>query len=131
MSATAKSWILFIGVVLLILGIFGTLRTAINISVLDKYPTAGVLNINPFVTVPTYMPRESDCYYLSAPIYDPSGNPIPGQDAQSLTQQENCLKGIEEDRKNAKVNDISRSLLFLLLGIGILSCTKFLDKLAR
>lgn len=128
MNLVVKSWVLFIGVVLLLLGAFGTLRTAANLILFQKYPTSGVLN---FSFVPTYSARESDCYYVPTPTYDPSGKPIPdSEDKTSKLQQENCLRGMAEERQNAKVNDISKSLLFLFLGLGILGSTKYLGKLS-
>lgn len=129
MNQAVKSWILFIGLVLLLLGIFGSLQTTINLLFLEKYPTNGVLNIG---FTPSYYPRESDCFYPPAPTFDPSGNPVQTFDnPSSKLQQETCLAGIAEDRQNAKANDISKSFLFLILGLGILTSPKYLSSLFK
>lgn len=129
MNSSVHSWVTFIGVILLLLGIFGLTRTFINLLAFEKYPTAGVINISFIDGAPGYNVRESDCFFIPTPTYDPSGNPIfDSNDPQSQLQQENCLKGQEEDRKNAKANDFSKSVLFLFLGLGTLVTTKFLFK---
>ena len=129
MHATVRSWIIFISVVLILLGTYGLLRTVINTLVFEKYPTSGVIHLEILSQAPTYNARESDCYYYpqaQPPSYDSNGNPIfPQEDPNTKLQQENCIKGQAEDRYFAKVNDISKSALFLFLGIGLLLSLKY------
>lgn len=144
-----NQWILFIGVVLLLFGIYGLARTGINVFAFEKYPQEGVYPPFPFFQAsfpPVYYGgREEDCIVNN--IYPPLGyttmpdlpelvgdgvsvkRPPTEEEKkamekqlkdQQILQQKSCLSGIKEAREKAKVNDLSQSVLFLFLGAGVL-----------
>jgi|GEM_PF-2739816 len=126
----------FIGVLLLLLGLYGTLKTVVNLVVFDRYPQEGVYKL-PFTQPEYYAPaqREQDCAsnyaYMPQMYYDVNGTVRPATaaelesevlyKAQQEVSEQNCVTGVEEARKMAMVNDISQSLIFLLLAVGILT----------
>lgn len=125
-----SSWITFIGVILLLLGIYGSVRTVINMYAFEKYPQGGVLSIN-LSGQPPYYQKESDCSYPPSPMYDAAGKPLPITPEQAKIDAQNkanCLAGVQDAREQAKVNDISQSLLFLFLGVGVLVSHRFFIK---
>ncbi len=124
------SWITFIGLVLVLIGVYLSVKTIINYIAFNKYPTGGVLNLN-LAGITAYPQREQDC--LSPQIYYlPDGRttrPASQEEKDNeKIQQKNCLDGIKDSREQAKVNDISESLLFLFLGIGLLTTKKIFFK---
>ncbi|MBI5412759.1 hypothetical protein HZA42_00225 [Candidatus Peregrinibacteria bacterium] len=99
----------------------------------DKYPATGIYSFSLFGSScqqPMYQQREQDCLY---PItyYKQDGITIrPGTEEEikrDTAQQQLCVSGVTEARGNAKVNDISQSLLYLILGAGILVSRKLLS----
>ena len=126
----SNSWILCIGVLLLLIGIYALSRTIINIVAFPKYPTTGVISIN-FSGVSPYTQKEGDCTYLRMYYKDDNKTtrlPTEEEKAQENLEIKNCLASVTEVRDEAKVNDISQSTLFLFLGIGILLFRKFFLK---
>lgn len=73
-----------------------------------------------------YQQREQDCMYpLSYSNMDGTMRPGTKEEiARDTAQQQICVSGVTEARNTAKVNDISQSLLYLILGAGILVCRK-------
>jgi hypothetical protein len=129
-ESRVNSWITFIGVMLLLLGIYGSVRTVINMYAFDKYPQGGVLSIN-LSGQPPYFQKETDCNYPPTPSYAPDGKMIPPSAEQAKIDAQNkanCLASVKDTREQAKVNDISQSLLFLFLGIGVLVSRRFFFK---
>lgn len=125
----ANTFITLVGVILLLLGIFGTVRTAVNLLAFSKYPTTGIFTIN-ITGIPPYYQREEDCMFPQT-YYTQDGKPrgsTTEEQAQSKEQQRICLTGIRDSREATKTNDISTSLLFLFLGVGILSTKRFFFK---
>jgi len=114
----------YIAVILLLLGIYSSVRTVINMLAFEKYPTTSSL---PFLGVPFYGPREEDCLtpflYPQEDVVGSQMMPEENKLAQEK-QKEICLRGVMETRETAKVNDISKSLLLLFLGGGILFARK-------
>ncbi len=131
-----SQWLTFIGVILLLSGIYGVARTSINMLAFEKYPQEGVYPTLPFIqaTYPAYYQREGDCianYGIIYPIYDSSGKPVKQTEEekaeakkQQELQKENCLQSVAESREKSKVNDISQSFLMLFLGAGVLAARK-------
>ncbi len=115
-------WITFIGLILVLIGLYATARTTINLVAFEKYPQGGVLPTN-FSGVPQYFQQERDCNYPQT-YYTADGKTTrpatPEEKENAKTQQQNCLEGVKEGRNQAKINDISQSLLFLFLGAGVL-----------
>ncbi len=123
------SWITFIGVVLLLIGIYGAVRTGINLSFFEKYPPEGILGI-PWAQ-PYYPQREQECMYPH-PYYEPDGKTTrpatPEEKENEAISTQICLDGAREARERAKINDLSQSVLFLFLGIGILTTRRIFFK---
>ncbi|QQG44156.1 MAG: hypothetical protein HYW86_04845 [Candidatus Roizmanbacteria bacterium] len=121
-----NAWITFIGVVLLLIGIYASVKTVVNLTLFEKYPQTGVLSIN-FFGAPTYYQREQDCLYPQT-YYTPDGQktrqPNEEEKTREKNQQKICVEGVKEQRQTAKINDISQSLLFLFLGAGVLAARK-------
>ena len=124
------SWILVVGVILLLVGFYSAARTIINLTLFDKYPTTGVLTIN-FSGIPPYMQREEDCKYpqLYYNLDGKSTRPSTTEErAVEKQNQENCIRTVTQTRESAKANDISNSVLFLFLGTGIIVVYRFFPK---
>jgi hypothetical protein len=122
-------WITFIAIVLLLLGIFGTARTVINMVAFDKYPSTGVYAFS-FMMPGFYGQREQDCTYPQT-YFTPDGKPrTPSKEEKEQEKiiKQNCLDGVREAREQAKVNDVSQSMLFLTLGIGLLVTRRFISR---
>lgn len=118
-------WVTFIAIVLLLLGIFGAVRTAINMMAFEKYPSTGVYAFS-FMMPGFYGPREQDCTYPQ-PYFTPDGKsrtPSKEEKEQEKIMKQNCLDGVREAREQAKINDMSQSALFLTLGLGLLVTRK-------
>jgi hypothetical protein len=127
-SKTVSPWILLIGLVLVLMGLYGTGRTVVNMTMFDKYPSTGVYSFSFFggQQMPMYTQREQDCLYPLT-YYKPDGTIRTGTKEEierDTAQQQICVSGVTETRNTAKVNDVSQSLLYLILGAGILVCRK-------
>lgn len=124
-DSKVSSWVLFIGVLLLLIGIYAAGRTAINLIFFQKYPQGGVLSIN-INGAPPYFQKESDCLYPSTYV-DDTKSPEQRKE-EDRRQQEICLSNVSEERERAKINDISQAMMFLFLGAGILISKKIFFK---
>lgn len=124
-------WVTFIAVVLLLLGVYGSVRTLINFVAFSKYPPYGIYTLS-FMIPGYYGPREQDCNYNYPQTYfSPDGKPrtpTKEEKEQERQQKQSCLDGVHESREQAKINDISQSMLFLTLGIGLLVSRRFFFK---
>lgn len=133
-----NAWITLIGFLFLLVGTYASIRTAINLVVFPKYPTGGVLS---FGLATIYGPREEDCIMYPPPYTDEivlsddiSNKTDPGKleekqkkaEEQAKRQQESCISAAVQARYQTKVNDISQSLLLLILGGGVLLVRKHL-----
>lgn len=116
---TTVAWISFIGLILLLIGIYGSARTILNLALFPKYPTAGAISLNLSGFSSYSGPREEDCMYMSPP---PMGESPLFMENQKLS----CISSVKASQEQAKMNDISQSALFLFLGIGILKSRKYL-----
>lgn len=130
-NETVYVWISLIGFVVFLIGLYGTVRTAVNMYAFKSYPPTGVYSFSNMV----YGPRKEDCLmsnYFPMPV-DPSGKPVKltqeeekQMKEQQKMQYDSCIQSAESASNQAKVNDISQSLLFLVIGGGILAFRKFL-----
>lgn len=112
-----------LALIFLLLGIYGSVRTTLNFYLFDKYPSGGVLSFHNY-----YGEREEDCAYPLT-YYGLEGQPREAsEDEQKLAteQKEICLLRVAKAREQAKVNDISISLLYLFLGAGIFVGKRYL-----
>lgn len=125
-SPTEHKFAYFVSVLALIfvlLGIYGSARTVLNFSLFEKYPTGGVLSFNNY-----YGEREEDCSY-PMPYFDMEGKPRTATEDEArmaAEQKEVCLTRVAKARETAKVNDISVSLFYLFLGVGIFVGKRYL-----
>ena len=120
-------FITLIGLILLLIGIYASARTIINFVAFPKYPSGGVLSPT-FMGVPYIGPREEDCI-LYPPVYSEPGIAFTEEQKtemkeQAKMQQQSCISSAKDAREQAKVNDISQSILFLVLGGGVLALRK-------
>jgi len=124
-------WITLIGFILLLVGIYGSVRTAVNIVALPKYPSISVFTLG--FMGGFYGPREEDC--VSMPFYGidtiNSGKSLTDEEKKNMKeqekkQQESCISAAVQTRYQTKVNDISQSVLFLFLGGGVLLVRRYL-----
>ena len=123
-------WMLFVGVLLLLIGLYSASRTLINFFFFEKYPTYGVISLN-FSGIPAYSQKEQDCFYPQI-YYTADGRTVrdatEAEKESEKAQKDNCIEGVKEVRNSAKVNDISQSLLFLFLGAGLIISRKIFFK---
>ncbi len=122
-----NSIVSFIGLILLLLGIFATVKTGVNLVFFKKYPTYGVLSLN-FMGMPPFMSREEDCLIFPQTYFNQAGAPRVASDDEKRMeklQKEMCIGAVKQNRESAKINDISTSLLFLFLGVGVLVGKKY------
>ena len=161
-QSTVYGWSGLIGILLVLAGLYGSVRTAVNLLLFPKYPSTGAFTLN-FSGVAFYGPREEDCemsYFGSSEISivpdaeseilrevsiapdaesetlsqvsipPEAKTEIPGEETKNINNQErmmqSCLKGVSETRQQVKINDISQSVMFLVLGGGILATRKYL-----
>lgn len=130
-ESKTNSWITFIGIILLLIGLYASVRTIVNLKAFDKYPQEGVISFSFGGMMPPYYQREQDCTYVRTYFEINGQKTRPATDeekAQEKRDTESCLSGIEDARERAKVNDISQSLLFLFLGVGVLVSRKIFFK---
>jgi len=129
-KSKAPTWITFIGLMLVLVGLYATVRTGINLAAFEKYPQGGVLSFNIGSMPVPYFQQEKDCNYPQT-FYDNSGKirpASPEEKANVEVQKQQCLDSVKEMRNQAKINDISQSLLFLFLGVGVLVTRKIFFK---
>jgi hypothetical protein len=123
----AFNWVTFLGIFMLLIGLFATVRTVVNIYVLPQYPQSGVLAFSLGGTQ-TYYQRESDCNYPPTLSYGPDGKPsAPSPEQNKIDEQNkaNCLAGVKDNREQTKVNDIATAAMFLFVGGGLLFIRRF------
>jgi len=128
-KSKTNSFISLLGLLLLLLGIYMAVRTGTNLIFFKKYPTTGVMPVTPFFGGMPYSQREEDCM-MSYPqtYFKENGQPRAAtkEDKKMEEQQKNlCISGVVQAREAAKINDISTSLLFVFLGLGVLIGRKF------
>lgn len=121
----ANAFISLLGLLLLLFGIFMTVRTGVNLAFFKKYPTTGVLSIgSAFFGGMPYSQREEDCMMSYPQIYfNDKGQSRPATNDEKkmeVQQKKLCISGVEQAREASKINDISTSLLFVFLGAGVL-----------
>ncbi len=121
------AWVTFLGLILFLLGIYGSVRTAVNLVAFPRYPSSGVYYFN-LSGFPSFTNSESDCEtgYGIMPLAEP-GKDVSLEEKEKQIQA--CLSGVREGRAQAKVTDISQSFLFLFLGLGVLLTRKSLFSL--
>lgn len=123
-KSKVNSFISLLGLILLLLGIFMSVKTGINLAFFDKYPTMGSTSLAPiFFGGMPYSQREEDCMIYPQIYTKMSGEPRAAtEDEKKMeeVQKQSCINSVIQARETAKINDISTSLLFLFLGLGVL-----------
>jgi hypothetical protein len=125
-SSKTSVFFTFLAVFLLLIGVYATVRTAINVSAFKKYPTTGVLSIGVCGIAP-YSQREEDCLYPQQ-YFTQDGKPRSATEEEKQFQKDQrriCISGVTETRRTTRINDISTSFLFLFLGGGLLLTKKY------
>ncbi len=131
-ESKVSAWVLFIAIILLLIGIYGGVRTGVNLLFFPKYPTSGVLSMN-FVGFPVYNQNEEDCAFPQT-YFTADGKTsrpaTPEEKEQEKINQQNCVRSAIQARESARINDISQSILFLFLGTGLIFSRRFFPKQA-
>lgn len=127
LDSKVASWMTVIGMILLLVGIYASLRLGINLVAFDKYPQEGVISLN-FAGAP-YFQKEQDCSYPAVYFEDGTSAERPATEGEMKRDAENqrtCLQSVADARETAKKNDISQALLFLFMGAGLLLSRRFI-----
>ncbi|MEK7518284.1 MAG: hypothetical protein AAB583_07115 [Patescibacteria group bacterium] len=100
-----------VGMVLFIIGLFNSIHYVVGVTAYDKYPLG-------------YAP-ESRCEYMPKAVL-PEGQTQPTKSDKEAEQKgkaefdsakEECLKSVETERQNKKVDDLEKSLAFTIIGL--------------
>ena len=88
-----------VGMVLFIIGLFNSIHYIVGITAYDKYPLK--------------YQGESRCEYMPKPVM------VEGQkDVQSEGKvKEECLKSLEKERANTKIDDLEKAISFTTIGL--------------
>ena len=92
-----------VGMVLFIIGLFNTFHYVVGITAYDKYP----LRYN----------AESRCEYMPKMLPDETQKSVQSE----KEQKEECLKSLEKERMNTKIDDLEKSIAFTAIGLLIFS----------
>lgn len=129
--SAAFNWVTFLGVFMVLIGLFATVRTVANIYLFPaQYPQAGVLAFSIGGQQPYYQ-KETDCNYPPTLSYGPDGKPeAPNPEQAKIDTQNkaNCLAGVKDNREQAKISDIATAIMFLFVGAGLLVMRRFFFK---
>lgn len=125
----------FIGVLLLLVGLYGSFTTLVNILAFEKYPQHSIFSLSGNGGEYGSPQSEADCtasYYYQAPTYyegdsnvmrEPTPQEVKDEaayEARLKGDEQNCISRVELSRKETMVTDISQSAIFLLLAFGVL-----------
>ena len=132
----AYAWIHFLGVLFLLMGLYGAVRF-IHIKMRSvPYPIRGVY---PSVlmlsgTGGSGYSRESECEQYPQVYYDYDTNgkqtprpPTPEESAVSEEQAKRCVRGFDEDRSKQEQYDKNQTAFLLFVGVGLLFSRKSLN----
>lgn len=124
-----NSWILFLSILSLLLGLFCLIRVGLNLTMFPTYPVGGVLPI----LQPSYLPSvvsESSCNTSSQVYYDASGmptsTPSEAEKAQSAQSEKLCIQNVADTRNAVMWNDFGTTAIFLFLGLSLLGIRRFI-----
>lgn len=128
----------FIGVLLLLAGVYGALRI-IHVSVRKvPYPSSGVLpstvlfgsaNLSFFSANLSFFGRESECDPHPQTYYDKDSNSRPPTDEEKAVEERvslRCRRGFDEDRAKTKQYDRNLSAFLVFVGGGLILSRRFL-----
>jgi hypothetical protein len=129
----------FIGMMFVLVGLYASVRTIINFTTFNKYPTNGVLAVNLF-GMPFYGgPNEADCEIMPLDPYSYPARLGPDGEVSSVsaktietqteTQKKSCIAMAMRSREEARASDVNTSAFFLFIGLGVLGSSRvFLKK---
>lgn len=121
-KTSMDKFILFVGVLSILLGLFSAFRVALNYKLYPgKYPTTGLFNPG------YYGQTEEDCSYPVGPYFTEKGDPrkpsVEEIEIEKLNK-ERCLSQVKEARRTTEVSDLNTVAFFLFIGIGVLASKK-------
>ena len=90
-----------VGMILFIIGLFNSIHYVVGITAYDKYPLG-------------YGP-DSRCDYMPKPALPEGQTEV--QLSTEVQQKEECLKSVETERQNKKVDDLEKSIAFSVIGL--------------
>lgn len=124
-----NSWILFLSILALLIGLFCLVRVGLNLTMFPTYPVGGVFPI----FQPSYLPTtvsESSCNTSSQVYYDaqgmPTSTPSEAEKAQSEQSEKLCVQNVVDTRNAVRGNDFGTTALFLFLGLSLLGIRRFI-----
>lgn len=131
---SAARWVYFLGILFLLMGIYGFLRIA-HVSLRGvPYPSAGVLPSNIlFDRMNTYsgLGRESDCEPYPALYYQEDNKTLrEATEQERVIEQkivERCIQGFNEERAKTKQYDRNLSAFLVFVGAGLIFSRRFVE----
>jgi hypothetical protein len=136
--SSVPQWMFFIGVLMLLMGVYGLLRM-IHISARSvPYPAQGVFPSNILFSnnqfFNTYS-RESECEPLPQLYYDygldgktTPRTPTEEEKMNEERQMSRCINGFEEDRAKQRQRDKNQAIFLVFLGVGLVFSRRFIDR---
>ena len=95
-----------VGMVLFIIGLFNSIHYIVGITAYDKYPLR--------------YGAESRCEYMPKPVMVEGQKDIQSDvkaRAASDAAREECLKSLEKERANTKIDDLEKAISFTTIGL--------------
>lgn len=98
-----------IGMVLFIIGLFNSIHYVVGITAYDKYPLG-------------YGPDSRCEYMMPKPALPEGQTQLTTSDIETEQKiKEECLKSVETERQNKKVDDLEKSIAFTTIGLLVFS----------
>ena len=97
-----------VGMALFIVGLFNSIHYVVGITLYNKYPLRYA--------------QESRCDYMPGAAPFLGANKVQSGEkakAASDTAKEDCLKGLEKERTNTKIDDLEKAISFTTIGLLI------------
>ena len=92
-----------VGMVLIIIGLFNSTHYIVGVTAYDKYPLG-------------YSP-ESRCEFTPKPVLLEGQIEVESSPEDLQKSKDECLKSVEEERRNKKVDDLEKSITFTAIGL--------------
>ncbi|MBI4028757.1 MAG: hypothetical protein HY376_00090 [Candidatus Blackburnbacteria bacterium] len=135
--SSATQWMGFVGILFVLIGLYGALRI-IHVSVRGvPYPYSGVLPSNLLLPKTLNFAQESQCDPYPQVYYDygPDGKQTPRPATQDeLNSQEQqrmrCIAGFNEDRSKQEQRDKNESAFLIFVGAGLFLLRRFVGNRA-
>lgn len=105
----------FLGIILLLAGIYGLALSTVNTIAFSRYPTEGVYSLS--LKGSSYNKREEDCRIIKD--LGKIDNLTEEKQAAIKSNLDICWGGIVQERKKIQIWDFTQSAILFVLGISI------------